>query len=299
MTKKFLVPIATDHVDFNLSNDFADITGRLRWNSEEGTLDLGMSNDVVQSVGMAFYMPPTKNSSGESIPNGAFVMATGSLGERITIAKAITDGSIDPMFMIGFATRTIDNESEDGLIITNGIVKNVNTSLWEVGTVLYPNPSVAGGLTSIKPDAPNIRTPIAFVLRQHVNTGKIYVRMKNGSTFGGTDSNVKFENLQNNQIISYNANQEIWENKDPSASPSESGSVLPESIDNGLFFYNTVSEKLYFFFNKWNEVSTSTISTLDSGNSETELFDIAIDGGNSSDTEFSVSYDGGDSSTQF
>jgi hypothetical protein len=299
MTKKFLVPISTDHVDFNLNNEFADIAGRLRWNSGEGTLDLGMNNEVVQSIGMAFYMPPTKNSSGESIANGSFVMATGSIGDRITIAKAVTDGSANPMFMIGFATHTIDNESDNGIIITNGIVKGINTSLWEVGTVLYPNPSVAGGLTSVKPDAPNIRTAIAFVLRQHVNTGRIYVRMTNGSILGGTDSNVKFENLQNNQIISYNANQEIWENKDPSASPSESGSVLPESIDNGLFFYNTTSEKLYFFFDKWNEISTSTISTLDSGNSETELFDIAINGGNSSDTEFAVSYDGGDSSTQF
>jgi hypothetical protein len=212
MTKRFLVPLSTDHVDFNTDNTSVPVEGRLFWNNEEGTLDLGMKSEVIQSIGMEFYMPPTKNNSGEAIPNGSFVMATGVQGDRITIAKAVTDGSVDPMFMIGVATQDIPDESEDGLVTTNGVVRGINTNSWNVGDILYPDPSVSGGLTTTKPNAPNIRTAIAIVLRKQTNTGWIYVRMTNGSTLGGTDSNVSFSSLQDGDIISYNSASAVWVN---------------------------------------------------------------------------------------
>jgi hypothetical protein len=216
MTRKFLTPISIDHIDFNTGNVSVDATGRLRWNSEEGTLDLGMENEVVQSVGMGFYMPPTKNNSGVSIPAGSFVMATGAQGDRITIAKAVTDGSVSPIYMIGVSSKAIPDESETGLILTNGIVRNVNTNAWPVGTVIYPNPSSAGGLTSTKPTAPNIRTAIGFVLRQHATTGRIYIRMTTGSTLGETDSNVAFASIADGDTIVYDASSQVWVNQQPS-----------------------------------------------------------------------------------
>jgi len=189
--------------------------GDLLWNYEEGTLNLGMKSEVIQSIGMEFYMPPTKNNSGELIPNGSFVMATGVQGDRITIAKAVTNGSVDPMYMIGIATEDIPNGSEDGLVTTNGIVRGLNTNSWNVGDILYPNPSVAGELINEKPNSPNIRTAIAIVLRKNANAGWIYVRMTNGSTLGGTDSNVLFTDLQDNQVVTYDAAVGIWKNADP------------------------------------------------------------------------------------
>lgn len=299
MTKRFLVPLSTDHVDFNLINNFENSEGRLRWNSEEGTLDLGMPGETHQSVGMTFYMPPTKNSSGESIPKGSFVMATGALGDRITIAKAVTNGTTDPMFMIGVAAKTIEDGSEDGLVVTNGTVRQINTSLWPVGTVLYPNPSTAGGLTSTKPDAPNIRTPIAIVLRQDAQSGRIYVRMTTGSVLGGTDSNVKFDNPQQGEVIVYDGANNVWINDTAPPVVVPTGSVLPENSTDGLFFYNTTSDKLYFFFNQWKEILWNEIVSLDGGTSATTAFDIAVDNGNSSTTVFAGTYDNGDSSTQF
>jgi hypothetical protein len=200
--------------DFDIDSISAS-PGLMFWNDEEGTVDLVMKNEVLQSIGMEFYMPPTKNNSGELIPNGSFVMATGVQGDRITIAKAVTDGTVDPMYMIGIATEDIPDESEDGLVTTDGIVRGLNTNAWEVGDILYPNPSVAGGLTTTKPNAPNIRTAIAIVLRKNVNSGWIYVRMTNGSTLGGTDSNVLFTDLQDGQVVTYDATAGIWKNADP------------------------------------------------------------------------------------
>ena len=119
-------------IDFDTADTIANATGRLHWDSAEETLQLGMPNDVVQSVGMHFYMPPTKNDSGVEIAKGSFVMATGAQGDRITIAKAVTNGTIDPIYMIGVAAKTIANGSETGLIVTNGTVRDINTSAWVV-----------------------------------------------------------------------------------------------------------------------------------------------------------------------
>jgi hypothetical protein len=213
MTKRFLVPLSTDHVDFNTDSTSGDEVGRLRWKEEDGTLSFSMLDENIQSVGMHFYLSPTKNNSGEEITKGSFVMATGVIGNRITIAKAITDGSVNPEYMIGLAEKNIPNESESGIITTDGIVDGIDTLNWDVGDILYPNPETPGGLINIKPEAPAIRTSIAIVLRSHENTGKIYLRMTNGSVFGGTDSNVKFSELENEDIIVYNNELSIWENK--------------------------------------------------------------------------------------
>ena len=298
MTKRFLVPLSTDHVDFNLINNFANAEGRLRWNSEEGTLDLGMSADSYQSVGMSFYMPPTKNASGVSIPKGSFVMATGALGDRITIAKAVTDGSTDPMYMLGIADHTIADGAEDGLVITDGTVRGINTSLWPVGTVLYPNPSVAGGLTSTKPSAPNIRTPIAIVLRQHEETGRIYVRMVTGSVLGGTDSNVDFDNPQTGDVIVYDGVNNVWKNDvaPPTAVPT--GTTLPATGTEGVFFYNTSTSKLYFFYDLWREIQWTTIE-INGGTASTSEFELTLDNGDASTAEFVGTYDGGNSTSTY
>jgi len=217
MTRRFLVPLSTDHVDFNTDSLSNDAVGRLRWFQEKGTLSFTMAGENVQAIGMNFYMPPTKNNSGVEIPKGSFVMATGVQGDRITIAKAVTDGSVDPMFMIGVATKNIPNESEDGLITTDGIVSLLNTNIWEIGDILYPDPANPGGLINAQPTAPAIRTAIAIVLRKNNNSGRIYVRMTNGSTLGGTDSNVKFESLSDGDTIVYNSASAVWTNEQPTA----------------------------------------------------------------------------------
>ena len=196
---------------------------RMWYNSEDDTLNLGHDNGVVQQIGQEFFMPPCKNNSGVTIPNGAFVMATGAQGDKITIAKAVTNGTVAPEYMIGVATRDITSDDEFGHIITNGIVRDVNTSTWIVGTILYPDPTTAGAFTSTKPTAPSIKTPIAIVLRQNATSGRIYVRMSNGSVLGGTDSNVEFGNLVEGDLIVYNAINQRWENKQVSELAGTSG----------------------------------------------------------------------------
>lgn len=261
MTKRFLAPLSTDHVDFNLSNPSQDAEGRLRWNADEGTLNLGMGGDVVQQIGEEFFVSKVLNKSGVEIPNGTFVMATGAQGDQITIAKAVTNGTVDPKYMLGFATRTIPVGSNTGRVTMYGVVRDMNTSAWPVGTVLYPNPTVAGGLTSTEPVAPNVRTPVAIVIRQHASTGRIYVRMTNGSTLGGTDSNVKFENLQAGDTITYNAESGIWVNAQPTGGGGVAVSdTAPTSASNGQLWFNSTNAKTYVRYDStWVEVGAQPV----------------------------------------
>lgn len=299
MTRRFLTPLSTDHVDFNLTNPSEWAEGRLWWDDEEGTLEIGHSASVIQSVGMEFYMPPVKNNSGEDIPNGSFVMATGAQGDRITIAKAVTDGSVDPEYMIGVATMTIVDGSETGLITTNGTVRDIDTSLWPVGTLLYPSSASAGVLTASADVSPAIATPIAIVLRQHAQTGRIYVRMKTSTKLDNVQD-VNVEGVTNGQVLTYDGDTSTWGADSVPPSATAIGESFPESPSPGEFFFNSSTEKLYFFYGTWNEISFTKIPIDGGSSSTTEFLDAPLDGGDSEETAFADgTYDGGTSSTTY
>lgn len=204
------------------------VEGHLYWDADWDILSVRLNDDVDMHLGMSIYMPPTNNNSGVTIPRGSFVMATGVLGDRITIAKAVTNGTIAPDYMIGVAAHDIAAGDTDGKIVTQGEVRQFDTSAYVVGTILYPNPTTPGGWTSTKPAAPNIRTSVAYVTRQHVNTGRIMVRMHQGSVLGGTDQNVKFGTLADNDVVTWDNTQQLWVNEPASANalPGISGTGI-------------------------------------------------------------------------
>ena len=213
-------------LDFSTTNNVTPQRGRLWYSPDDDTLNIGHDNGIVQQVGQEFFYPPCKNTSGTSIPNGRLVMSTGSQGDKITIAPAVTDGTIEPDYIIGVTTHEVTADSEFGMIITDGVVRDINTSIWAPGTILYPDPQNPGALTATKPTAPAIRIPIAIVLRQHASTGRIYVRMSVGSKLGGSDSNVEFGTLANNDLIVYNGTLNRWENKAQSTVAAGTASKL-------------------------------------------------------------------------
>lgn len=112
-------------------------------------------------------------------------------------------------------------------------------------------------------------------------------------------SDISASGLANGQVLTYNGTLSKWEGKSVPPSATATGTSFPLNPSIGEFFYNTDTEKLYFFVNVWNEISFTTI-TLDGGTSSTVQFDGTFDGGNSSTSVFSDgTYDGGNSSTTF
>ena len=152
-----------------------NILNRISWNSQDGTLDISMDeSDVTQQVGLEQYMV-ILNNTGSLITNGTIVGFSGASNGRITAAPYLANSTTQPLFFIGVATQDIPNNTE-GYVTTYGYVRDINTSSWSVGDILYASPTVSGAMTNVKPTAPNAVVPVAAVLKSSATEGVIIVR---------------------------------------------------------------------------------------------------------------------------
>jgi hypothetical protein len=146
----------------------------MAWNDVDGTINIDMGFDgVTQQVGLEQY---TKiyNNSGSTIIEGDVVGFGGVAGADLIGVKYIANGTMPNGYLFGVATMDIPT-GDFGYITTYGNVNGVNTSTHSVGDILWASPTVAGGVTHIRPLAPNIAIPIGIVLAVG-NPGKLWVR---------------------------------------------------------------------------------------------------------------------------
>lgn len=166
-----------DYLDFDQNPAAAAQVARVEWNPTDDTLNIHHSNDVTQQVGQELYGRIT-NNSGATIPNGAAVSFEPATNSFLLF---IADGTIDPLTIIGIATEQILNGAQGRLTVW-GRVRNIDTTgtpvgeVWTAGQLLYTSPTVAGGLTNVKPTAPNVSLPIAQVRVVDATVGQIAVR---------------------------------------------------------------------------------------------------------------------------
>jgi hypothetical protein len=76
---------------------------------------------------------------------------------------------------LGITAEDIANGA-DGFVMNIGKLRQVNTTIWPDGTVLYCDPTTAGNLTSTKPSSPNLALPVAFVVHSAAN-GVLAIRV--------------------------------------------------------------------------------------------------------------------------
>jgi len=173
-----LLPIPVEKFVFNTENDTTPAKGELAWNATDGTVDVGLDDDVTLKVGQQLHMR-VRNTSGATIAKGTLLSATGTIGasSRITAGKADGSGAVPSMFIIGVADEEILNNA-DGYLTSFGVVRGFNTTgasvgeTWANSDVLYPHPTIAGAFTK---GAFELELPIAFVLSAG-NNGSIFVR---------------------------------------------------------------------------------------------------------------------------
>lgn len=115
-----------------------------------------------------------RNNTGVQISNKQVVYITGATGQNPTIALAKAD-SISTVQIIGMATHDIAN-GEVGKITTFGLVNDVDTSAFADGATLFVSPTVAGGVTDVKPVGPvNVAAKVGVVTFAHAVNGKIFI----------------------------------------------------------------------------------------------------------------------------
>jgi len=155
-------------------------TAKMRWDSELGTVVLGMYDAVPNELGFKnFWL--VKNQTGSTITKGSIVYANGTVGSsgRITVAKFIANATIDAKYLLGITAHDL-TDGEDGYVISFGKIRQVNTDTFAAGAILYPSPTVAGVWTDVEPIAPNIDMPIGFCINSSSNNGTIAIRVASG-----------------------------------------------------------------------------------------------------------------------
>lgn len=165
-----------DYIDFNQTASFTDQTARLGWNSVDETLNLGMAYGVTQQIGQETYAR-VENNTGVTIPNGTVVGFAGvGVGGTLRVAPYLADGVQPTLYILGVMTHDLPDSQDRGYCTVWGSVRTLDTSAFSVGDLLYASPLVAGGLTNVKPTAPDNVVVIAACLVSDATDGIIFVR---------------------------------------------------------------------------------------------------------------------------
>lgn len=211
-----------DYVAFDTGYATTLAAGQLGWDGNN-TLGIGMAGgNVIQKIGEdSFYY--IKASS--AITKGQVVMFTGAVGASGVVTGAPATGVTEGSYIMGVAAESIALNGF-GLVQTEGTLRGLNTSAYVDGDILWYNPAVTGGLTKTKPSAPNVKVQVAAVVNAGSgSSGSILIRVAPGSVLGGTDSNVEFGTLANNDLIQYDSANQYWKNVASISGSQVSGNI--------------------------------------------------------------------------
>lgn len=183
-------------------------TGEMVWNEADGTVDLGLPGGVTLQVGQE-QLIRVLNKTGSTIQNMHVVYITGAQGNRVTAAQAqANNSSADKTLAV--ATQDIANNAE-GFATLTGLVRDINTSGWAEGTELWLSAAVAGGITNIRPAAPNHQVRIGYVVRSHASQGAIYVTINIGGDLEGLHD-VVVTAPADGDVLVYDSATQTWQN---------------------------------------------------------------------------------------
>jgi hypothetical protein len=171
-----------DYIDFNTTpGTIPHQTGRVNWDVPDACLEIDQEYGVVQQVGQEIYAR-VSNNTGVTIPNGTAVGFAGATTESLRVSPYLADGASPTVYILGVMTHDLPDSGLKGYCTTFGFVRDLDTTgtpygeTWAAGDILYASPSVAGGLTKVKPTAPNNVIIMAAVTTVSATEGIIFVR---------------------------------------------------------------------------------------------------------------------------
>lgn len=209
---------AISTVDSILFDTTAGVTvgaGRIAWNADDGTINIGMGYDAVtQQVGLEQYF---RIKATAAITDGQCVMFTGSVGASGVLTGSPATGVTNPQYIMGVATMDIANNGF-GYVTSFGIVRGIDTTgtsvgeTWVDGDVLYYNPSYAGGLTKTPPTAPTPKVVVASVVNAGSGgSGSLFVRVQGEPDLHNLSDVYAPSPIANGQILIGDGSQSRWE----------------------------------------------------------------------------------------
>lgn len=231
--------------DFTLATG-SPITGYQLGQLSDVTLDepldrQGLVYDEATSAwingGVGSLVIPVRNPAPTAIPIGTIVKAIGSQGDRILVSSY--SAGDEPELLVGVTSEAIA-AGGDGHVQSYGELRQLDTSSYTIGTILYPG---SGGTFSTTQDVNDIA--LAIVTRVHENTGRVFVRSwtpgassgGGGATTLGALTDVTITSPGNGHTLQYNDVSRVWENvpQTTPTPPPDTTDDLPEGTTN-LYF---------------------------------------------------------------
>lgn len=173
--------IDVDTVQFNTTFSDGCAEGRLQWNSEDGTLEVGMpGGNVNLQIGQETLVRVKSGEAG-TIPNGSVVYVSGASGSRPLAKLATADNNFIANSVIGVATEDVTT-STGGYVTMRGLVRGLDTSDYSEGDILYLSSTEAGKFQTTAPDSPNSVVAVGICLFSNNESGIIAVDPRGLST---------------------------------------------------------------------------------------------------------------------
>jgi hypothetical protein len=163
-------------------------------NTTDKTLDLRLGNNSTIQLGQELQYPPVVNKDSVDIVNGTLLMIRVSditQGTRLAVQRWDGTKGYPADYIVGIATEDIARNAE-GQATWFGYVRDISITqlesagvkdpleTWEEGQILYPHPTLLGGLTNVRPNSPNVKSTIAATLSLTGINLTILVRPKLG-----------------------------------------------------------------------------------------------------------------------
>lgn len=209
-------PIETpDYIQFDTSLTPTPAVGKMGWDDEDGTLQLGLKGGNVNLQLGQEEVHLAVNKSGVALVDGNVVAILGAQGNRISITRAQGNAEATSVHTFGLCTEHI-GVNQTGFVTTSGIIRGLNTLTDSEGNALvegdtiYLSTTVPGGYTKIKPIAPNHMVILGFVVRVNANNGQIFVKVDNGYELNELH-NVRAFNPQDKNVLAWNAALQVWD----------------------------------------------------------------------------------------
>lgn len=212
------------HIQFDLTNTETAAEGKLYWNDDDGTLNLGLKGGNVNLQIGQEHVLRAKNETGSQINNGSVAYISGATGAVSLLSLADADDE-SAHKLIGVATENIAN-SQFGYVTTSGLVRDINTFHLDEGEIVFLS-QTAGGTTSTAPSNPANVVRVGICLRSHATEGVLLVDPDASYDHIDELTDVAITSVGDDELLSYDAVSGMWINK----TASEAGLATASEVD--------------------------------------------------------------------
>lgn len=197
------------YVDWNQSAVMPDWQeGRLFWDKVNKTITIyNEISDVALQLGQETFIR-VKNDTVTQLDNGEVVYVSGASAEGFPTIELSQANDHLKVYNVGICTHDIP-AGTIGYITVRGVVRDIDTSIWDEGDALYVSHTTPGALINTTPPAPYEVAPVATVIDKGLQ-GSILV---NPGHHGGLDelSNVDVSDADpDNSILVWDFSTKIW-----------------------------------------------------------------------------------------